>query len=717
MLLIFGEKGVGKTSFLSHIIAHALSQDFLIMEAQTSVWGSRLSYSLLRQLIEGFSSKSGRKPPSPKREAWGGVAGLGMEKSFEKRSSATPLVLLPWDVSHAMQQASTILKGLTPDRELGIGETQDLFDKMLTLITAETKSQKILVVVDNLHDLDSGSLSFLWFLCRNNRSENLRIAATALPKEGLPPPIRSVIDELIQHHALEEQVIPRLDEGETYRLLESLPEGAPLTPAVKQYLYSASKGNPRTIVQLLQGISSTAGRSEERKKGGLFGLLHRRNMLEVRANTSLKSGSSGTVSSAVQGSAAGGTPKSTGSNQPEKPPNTERYYPSVPFPTKSAQSTEPPTRTSVLQETLLKYGAKMVTIAGWSIPFHYVNSGIVSEYNASLKGAGMFDHSHFGILEIEGAKASQLLSKLTTTNAERLGAGSCRTALMLDDSGRLIDEITILCLARGPVLESFVVLSSPPSALEVRDRLLRFREEGTKITDWGGQVALFSLAGPKVPEALQRAVGWDLSPLKEGECHLFSSGVADTTNALGTFFTHIGKEQGLICRSRRFQEAGVDILVSASFASRIWDVLAAQSCLPCGYGAGEILTLEQGRLSFAVPARREHTPLESAMEGTLEMDHDFIGRAVVEKQNSEGITTRLVGVIAEEHGAVPRPGSPLLSEEVPVGEVVMGGFSPRIDHGIALAYLPVAVSRGERRLTLDLRPRKVTCRITSLPFL
>lgn len=717
MLLLLGEKGVGKTTLGDHVMAQALADGFVIYEARPPVRGASRGYSLLFQLIEWFSTKPEQKPPPPNHEAWG-VAGLGMDRNFAKNSSTTPLVLLPWGNANALQKARTILKGVSADKELGITEAQELFDTMMTVVTAETKLQRILLMVDNLQDLDGDSVNFLWFLCRNYRGENLRIVATALPKEGLPAPIRAVIEELLRLHTLEVQMIQRLDEGETYRLLESLPSGAYLTPAAKQYLYSASKGNPLTIIQLLQGILDTAGRDgKQKQQGRILGLLRRKNMPEVPANTFTQSGRSGNAPNNPPGTPANGNVGGVGIPHPTEVPKSERYYPAIAATPRSAPSTEPPPRASLLQEVLLKHGAKMVTLAGWSIPLHYVNSGIVPEYNASVNAVGMFDHSFYGILGIEGAGASTLLSKLTPTNVDRLEAGTCRSSLMLDDAGRLIDEITIICLARGPLPESFVVVTSPPTVAEVRDRLLRFRGEGTKVTDWGGQVALLSLAGPNVLEALSRARGWDITGLGTGQCRLYSSGATGTAGSLGSFFLHLGQERVVMCRSGRLQEQGVDIMVPASFAPQLWEALVAQACLPCGYGAGEILTLERGRISYSVPVRREHTPLESAMEGMLEMDHEFIGRTAVEKQNREGIATRLVGVLAEEHGAVPRAGAPLLVEEDPVGEVTVGGFSPRLDHGIALAYLPVAVSRAGHSLTLDLRPRKVTCRITGLPFL
>ena len=53
-------------------------------------------------------------------------------------------------------------------------------------------------------------------------------------------------------------------------------------------------------------------------------------------------------------------------------------------------------------------GAKMVPFGGWDMPVEY--AGLISEHLAVREAAGLFDVSHMGEFEIEGAGPSPFSS-------------------------------------------------------------------------------------------------------------------------------------------------------------------------------------------------------------------------------------------------------------------------------------------------------------------
>ena len=57
----------------------------------------------------------------------------------------------------------------------------------------------------------------------------------------------------------------------------------------------------------------------------------------------------------------------------------------------------------------------------------------------------------------------------------------------------------------------------------------------------------------------------------------------------------------------------------------------------------------------------------------------------------------------------------MLRGDETIGTVTSGNFSPVLEHGIALAFVPPDVAPGDA-LTVDIRGRKVAATVAELPF-
>jgi aminomethyltransferase len=64
---------------------------------------------------------------------------------------------------------------------------------------------------------------------------------------------------------------------------------------------------------------------------------------------------------------------------------------------------------------------------------------------------------------------------------------------------------------------------------------------------------------------------------------------------------------------------------------------------------------------------------------------------------------------------VPRAGCAVLINGVASGEVTSGNFSPVLERGIALAFLPPTVELGTA-VTIDIRGRLVDATVVKTPF-
>src|SRR5437764_2286128 len=73
----------------------------------------------------------------------------------------------------------------------------------------------------------------------------------------------------------------------------------------------------------------------------------------------------------------------------------------------------------------VKAGARMVEFGGWDMPVQY--AGIIEEHRRVRAAVGLFDVSHMGEVEVDGAGALAALQSLTTNDvaALEIGQGQC----------------------------------------------------------------------------------------------------------------------------------------------------------------------------------------------------------------------------------------------------------------------------------------------------
>ncbi|MBV9665038.1 MAG: hypothetical protein JOZ37_13810, partial [Actinobacteria bacterium] len=79
-----------------------------------------------------------------------------------------------------------------------------------------------------------------------------------------------------------------------------------------------------------------------------------------------------------------------------------------------------------------------------------------------------------------------------------------------------------------------------------------------------------------------------------------------------------------------------------------------------------------------------------------------------------GVARRLRGLTVEGRQP-PRQGYPVLVDGKPAGEVTSGNFSPSLEQGIALAFVPPDVEPGAE-VEVDMRGKATPARVVKLPF-
>ena len=88
-----------------------------------------------------------------------------------------------------------------------------------------------------------------------------------------------------------------------------------------------------------------------------------------------------------------------------------------------------------------------------------------------------------------------------------------------------------------------------------------------------------------------------------------------------------------------------------------------------------------------------------------------------EKEIKEGTRQNLVGIIMTEKG-IPRSGYLLTNRDnIKIGQITSGTFSPKLNKGIAIAYIDSKYNNYENEIFIDIRNKKFKVNLVKLPFI
>ena len=215
------------------------------------------------------------------------------------------------------------------------------------------------------------------------------------------------------------------------------------------------------------------------------------------------------------------------------------------------------------------------------------------------------------------------------------------------------------------------------------------------ITD---QVALLALQGPASEEVL-RAAELDVTELKR--FHLISTKMFDI--------------DCLLARTGYTGEDGFEIFFSSSH-TEIWDKLLEIGTnfgiKPVGLGARNTLRLEAGLMLYGNDIDEKTTPLEAPLSWTVKFDYDFIGKSALEKQQVE---RKLVGFEILGTNRIARKDNTVLVDDLKVGIVTSGSFSPTLSKSIGFCFVPVSVS-DDQTIQIEIGNKLYDAKVTGTRF-
>lgn len=345
--------------------------------------------------------------------------------------------------------------------------------------------------------------------------------------------------------------------------------------------------------------------------------------------------------------------------------------------------------------------AKLVDFAGWLMPIQY--TGVLEEYHAVRKTAGLFDVCHMGRIEVSGDQAELFLQWISTNDVSHLRVGQAQYAMVCHATGGILDDVFVY--KTGPA--TFLVCVNASN----REKILRWFLEnqaekfrGAVIRDRSSELAQIAIQGPASKAIMQKLLGPHIETLKPRYCMVLE----------GAEFS------GLLSRTGYTGEIGYEWYLPVAQAPQAWDRLlkagVEYEAKPAGLGARDLLRLEVGYLLYGNDMDESTSPLEANAEWVVAWSKGaFQGQFALLQQKEDGLTRQLAAFEMVERG-IPRHDMAIFSNDQSVGKVTSGNFSPILQNGIGLGYLPPALCKEGLSLDVDIRGKRVQAKIVKLPF-
>ena len=331
-------------------------------------------------------------------------------------------------------------------------------------------------------------------------------------------------------------------------------------------------------------------------------------------------------------------------------------------------------------------GAKMVPFGGWEMPVAYPG-GTIDEHLACRNDAVVFDVSHLGTVRVAGADALDNLQRAFTNDLTKIAPGRAQYTHLLDETDASVLDDIIVWWLRDDV---FDVMPNASNTDGVRAAI-----GGTETTH---KRAVLAVQGPKAKERL--------------------GGVFPAAAAVGRFRVEElawGNVACVVAGTGYTGEAGVEIAVPVDAAAELWDAILSCGVVPAGLGARDTLRLEAGLPLHGHELGAGITTLQAGLGWVVAWGKEtFRGCAALAAERDRGVSRLLRGVATE--GRRPaRADCAVMLDGKQIGTVTSGNFSPVLEHGIAMAFLPPTIEDG-RDVTIDVRGSALPGRVVPMPF-
>lgn len=326
----------------------------------------------------------------------------------------------------------------------------------------------------------------------------------------------------------------------------------------------------------------------------------------------------------------------------------------------------------------LELGARMEPAGIWRRPSDYGEPS--AEYMAVRQNVGIIDVGTLGKFHIAGRDAAEFLDRLYPCRVSDLAPGRLRYALLLAESGYVVDDGIICALDSASWYLTFTSGGADRVEAWLHDWVDTW-DLDVHIVNRTAALGAINVAGPKARQLLQSISSDDL----------------DSNDF--RYLTHREIEVATVpCRAIRLGfvgELSYELHHPSSRSVELWDALLDAGrdlgVRPHGLEALRLLRLEKGHVIIDQDTDYDSTPAKLGMDWAVKMDKPgFVGKIALERLSQRPLRKRLVALRFD--GGAPAEGAPLSADGRYAGYLTSSRFSPLLACGVALGWLE---RRGE----------------------
>ena len=304
-------------------------------------------------------------------------------------------------------------------------------------------------------------------------------------------------------------------------------------------------------------------------------------------------------------------------------------------------------------------------------------------------------------VEISGPDAAKFAQLLTPRDLSAMAVGQCKYVLITNAEGGIINDPILLRLEENKfwisLADSDVLLWAQGVAVH----------SGLDVHLHEPDASPLQLQGPRSQDIMAVLFGEEIRDMKYYWLrHLNLDGM-----------------ELVVSRTGWSSELGYEIyLQDGSRGTELWDKIMAAG-EPFGLKPGHtssIRRIEGGMLSYHADMDLLTNPYELGMDRlvSLDVDHDFIGKAALKKINDEGVKRKQIGIVIDGP-KLTGPNTtfwPLMINDNVVGKVTSAVYSPRLEKNIALAMVDIDASEIGTALTVETRQGNRMAQVVEKPF-
>ena len=344
-----------------------------------------------------------------------------------------------------------------------------------------------------------------------------------------------------------------------------------------------------------------------------------------------------------------------------------------------------------------KYGAKLVSFAGYEMPIQYTK-GIIEEHKSTRENAGIFDVSHMGQLFIKGdGSLAKDLEKIFPTDLSNAKLNQSKYSFLMNEEAGIYDDLIITKVKDG--FNIVLNAACKDTDFKILSKLLDNKYQMILSEE----LSLIAIQGPKAFMILEKVI----------------KGVSNLKFMNGGSFNYLN-ENIYITRSGYTGEDGFEISIKNDKAEMFVQKLIDEGASLIGLGARDTLRLEAGLCLYGHDMDINKSPVEANLEWAISknriIEGGFIGFEKIKSQIEKGVNKVRVG-IKPEGKIIAREKTSIFSEDNKnIGEITSGTFGPSVKAPVAMGYVENSFSKIDTKVFLEVRGKKYPASISNLPF-